>query len=264
MERCLAETELVPVSIAVDTFTQAKWRQGSFSSTSASVRRDAVEDTKRVMDLAAALNCPTVTIWPGQDGYDYLFQADYIQEREWFTDAVAETCAHRSDVDITLEYKAKEPRTHSYVSTVGTTILMLQAVQAKNLGIAFDFGHALLGYENPAESVALMKQYGDWLRHVHINDNYRHWDDDMIVGTVRSHEYLEFFYWLRRTGYEGWMTIDQFPYREDGQEAVAESAAWLDAVERKIDDADLDKIGAVLARKDAIASSKLMRKLLLG
>lgn len=59
-------------------------------------------------------------------------------------------------------------------------------------------------YENPAETVALLKRYGDKLFHVHMNDNYRYWDDDMIVGSVHTIETLEFFYWLQRTGYDGW------------------------------------------------------------
>ncbi|HEY3417743.1 MAG TPA: sugar phosphate isomerase/epimerase, partial [Armatimonadota bacterium] len=54
----------------------------------------------------------------------------------------------------------------------------------------------------------------------------------------------------------------QFPYREDGRDAVAESAAWLDAFEQLIDRAELDEITATLRRKDAVAASQLMRKLL--
>ncbi|HEY3417397.1 MAG TPA: sugar phosphate isomerase/epimerase family protein, partial [Armatimonadota bacterium] len=212
----LARTGLRVVSIAVDHFTQAQWRQGSFSSIDPQIRQQAVAATTQVMDLAVELGCRLVTIWPGQDGYDYLFQADYLTERTWFADGVREACRHRGDVTVTLEYKQKEPRTHSYVSTVGTTILLIQEIGEANCGVALDYGHALLGYENPAESVALLAKYGNLLKHVHINDNYRSWDDDMIAGSVHTLEYLEFFYWLRRTGYDGWLTIDQFPYREDG------------------------------------------------
>ncbi|MDD3155816.1 MAG: hypothetical protein PHS41_13235, partial [Victivallaceae bacterium] len=96
------------------------------------------------------------------------------------------------------------------------------------------------------------------------NDNYRMWDDDMIVGSIHTLEYLEFFYWLRRTDYSGWMTIDQFPYREDGKAAVEESAKWLDFLESLLDGADMDEIASVIKHKDAVAASRLMRKLLGG
>jgi xylose isomerase len=259
----ITDTELKVVSIAVDHFTQKIWRQGSFSSINPEIRKKAIDDTKRIMDLAAELNCDSVTIWPGQDGYDYSFQADYLTERTWFAEGIKEACQYRRDIKVLLEYKMKEPRTHSYLNSASTTILVLNEINEPNCGAILDYGHALLGYENGAESVAIFKKYGDKLKHVHINDNYRLWDDDMIVGSVHQIEFLEFFYWLRKTGYNGWLTIDQFPYREDGRDAVEESAKWLDALESLLDNADINEIAETIAKKDAIKSSKLMRKLLI-
>jgi len=257
----LREHDLGVVSIAADTFTEAIWRQGSFSSTDPAVRAAAVTHGKEVMDRCAEVGSDLLTLWLGQDGYDYCFQADYQQEREWLMAGVRELCQYRPEMRVGLEYKMKEPRTHSYVNTVGTTLLMIQGVGADNCGLILDYGHALLGYENGAESVAICKQFGDKLMHIHINDNYRYWDDDMIVGSVRTVEYLEFFHWLRKTGYQGWMTIDQFPYREDGRDAVAESAEWMDFFETMLERVDAADIDAVLASKDAVQASRLMRRL---
>ncbi len=260
----IQRTGLRVASVAVDTFANPIYQQGSLSSIDPAIRARAIQDTKDAIDFAVSVDCNIVTLWPGQDGYDYIFQADYIRERQLFQDALSELCDYNPDVTLTLEYKLKEPRTHSYISTLGATLLMINTIGKSNLGVALDYGHAALGYESPAEAVAICKMYGDRLKHIHINDNYRLWDDDMIVGSVHSLEYLEFIYWLRKTGYEGYMTLDQFPFREDGRDAVAESAAWLDAFERIIDRADLAEIDAVIAQKDAIKASKLMRKLLLG
>lgn len=258
------ETGLQIVSIAVDIFTQKIFKQGSYSSIDEKIRQKAIDDAKKLMDIAAELDCPSITIWPGQDGYDYIFQADYLQERTWFTDSVREICDYRQDIGVYMEYKLKEPRTHSYLNNASTCILMIQEINRPNSGAILDYGHALLGYENPAESVALFKKYGDVLKHVHINDNYRYWDDDMIVGSVRQLEFLEFFYWLKKTGYDGWITIDQFPYRENGRDAVSESAIWMNALEEMIDNFDAAEIESVIKKKDAVAASKLMRKMILN
>jgi xylose isomerase len=260
----LARTGLSVGSLAVDTFANPLYKKGSLSSTNAAVRDRALMDCKAVMDFAAEIGCHIVTLWPGQDGYDYIFAADYIKERQLFADGVAELCRYNPDIVITLEYKTKEPRTHSYISTVGATLLMIEKIGLPNLGIALDYGHAALGYETAAEAVAMCKMYGDRLKHIHINDNYRLWDDDMIVGTVHSLEYLEFFYWLKRTGYEGYLVIDQFPYREDGRDAVAESAAWLDALIKASERIDPQEAEAVIAKRDGVAASKFMRKILFG
>jgi xylose isomerase len=260
----LARTGLKVGSLAVDTFANPLYKKGSLSSTEPEVRDCAIKDAKAVIDFAVELGCKIVTLWPGQDGYDYIFAADYIKERQLFQDGVEELCRYNSDVIITLEYKIKEPRTHSYVSSVGATLLMIEKIGLPNCGIALDYGHAALGYETAAEAVAMCKMYGDRLKHIHINDNYRLWDDDMIVGTVHTLEYLEFFYWLKRTGYNGYLVIDQFPYREDGRDAVAESAEWLDALQdaaERIDDAEACE---VLAKRDGVAASKFMRKILFG
>lgn len=264
VRECVKRTGLKVASVAVDTFANPIYQQGSFSSIDPKIRNQAIADAKDAIDFAQELGCKTVTLWPGQDGYDYLFQVDYIKERQLFSDAVAELCEYNKNIDITLEYKIKEPRTHCYISTVGSTLLMIEKIGAKNLGVALDYGHAALGYETPAEAVAMCHMYGDRLKHIHINDNYRLWDDDMIVGSVHTLEYLEFIYWLRKTGYKGYITLDQFPYREDGRDAVNESAVWLDWLESLIDNADFEKIEAVLAEKNAISSSKLMRYLLSG
>ncbi len=260
----LARTGLKVGSLAVDTFANPLYKKGSLSSTDQAVRDAALADSKAVMDFAAEIGCPIVTLWPGQDGYDYIFAADYIKERQLFADGVEELCRYRPEITVTLEYKLKEPRTHSYISTVGATLLMIEKIGLPNLGIALDYGHAALGYETAAEAVAMCKMYGDRLKHIHINDNYRLWDDDMIVGSVHTLEFLEFFWWLKRTGYHGYLVIDQFPYREDGRDAVAESADWLDALQEAAERISDEEAEAVIAKRDGVAASRFMRKILFG
>lgn len=264
VKRCLDTTGLRPVSVAVDHFTEAIWRQGSFSSIDPAIRAKAVQATCEVMDFAKDLGCDLVTIWPGQDGYDYPLQADYEQERTWFADGIRQAAAYRRDVRVSIEYKLKEPRTHCYLNGASTAALILAEIGAPNCGAVLDYGHALLGQENPAESVVILKRHGNRLMHVHINDNFRSWDDDLIVGSIHQLELLEFVYWLRRTQYKGWITMDQFPYRDDGRDSVAESVAWLDAIETVLDRADPKEIAHVLRQKDSIASNRLARRLLLG
>jgi len=264
LQREIGTRNLETVSVATDIFTKEIWKRGSFSSTDVSVRRAAVDHAKEVMDLTDSLGSDLLTIWPGQDGHDYLFQSDYIQARQWFMESVAELCDYKPQMTVGLEYKLKEPRTHSMVSTVGTTILMAQGTGRDNCKVILDYGHALMGYENVAESVAILKQFGDRLCHVHINDNYRLWDDDMIVGSIRTHEFLEFLFWLDRTGYDGWLTIDQFPYREDGQQAVEESVKWLRYLESRLETDAAGEIEGVIARHDSVQSSRLMRALIGG
>jgi xylose isomerase len=118
--------------------------------------------------------------------------------------------------------------------------------------------------ENVAESAVLLQHYGNKLFHMHFNDNYRTWDDDMIVGSLHMVEYFELLFWLKETHYEGWYSMDQYPYREDGAAAVGESVAFLRAIEELLTKERLGEIRALIAKGDATASNRWMRQLLLG
>ena len=86
-------------------------------------------------------------------------------------------------------------------------------------------------------------------------------DDDMIVGSVHSVCYLETLYWLDRCGYEGWLSMDQYPYREDAAGAIGESILWL----RKFDailQAKRSVIDALIAAGDAVRTSAFLRSVL--
>ena len=41
-----------------------------------------------------------------------------------------------------------------------------------------------------------------------------------MPGSVNVWDHVEFFYWLRKLGYQGWCCIDIFPYRNEGAEVV--------------------------------------------
>ena len=255
----LKDRGLKVASIGPDVFGQAKWGKGSFSSKDPSIRRAAVAHVKSVIDMAAEMGGDLVNIWPGQDGYDYCFQADYLAERAWFAEGVKECCRHRRDVRVAVEYKPKEPRTHSYIGTAATAILTVNQIDEPNCGITIDIGHAFVAYENAADAVALFKQNGDKLIHVHMNDNYRLWDDDMMVGSVHFIEYLEFFYWLKRTGYDGWLSVDQFLYREDGVKGAEESIRWMQEFIALSEKLEADGIGAVIETGNALEIQRFLR-----
>ena len=57
--------------------------RGAFVAKDPAIRAQALEETLAAAELARKLKCPLVNLWPGQDGYDYIFQSDYRAERRW-------------------------------------------------------------------------------------------------------------------------------------------------------------------------------------
>lgn len=246
--------------VTPDIWASGKWGRGSFTSSNEEIRQDAIREVKNSMEWAKQLNCEVIDLWFGQDGYDYPLQADYPRSWDLLIEGTIECAEHLPDVNIVIEYKPKEPRTHCFISTVGKTLLLLDKVNKPNVGAMIDVGHALQAYETTAESVALLKYFGDKLFYMHFNDNWRMWDDDMTFGSVHTIESFELIYWLDRLDYNGWYALDIFPYREDGVRAASESIKWIKGLHAVLDKVGRDEITEVVASGDAMAMSALMRK----
>lgn len=124
----LAKYNLKCASIIPDHFAQKRWGNGAFSAKDPAIRAQAVEETAKMAEAALALGCDLISLWPGQDGYDYCFQADYRQERLWIEEAVR-----------SLAQRVGEP----------------------NVGVTIDTGHSFVAGENVAEAAVMLSMYGD-------------------------------------------------------------------------------------------------------
>ena len=261
VKRHFKDRNLQVCMVVPDLWTQAKWGRGSLASIEEKIRREAVAEVKRSMDWAAEVGCKYVDVWPGQDGFDYPFQSDFHEAWKRLRAGIAECASHRQDVKLLVEYKLKEPRNHCFLNSAAKTILLLQGID--NTGCLLDFGHSLAAGENVAEAASMLSA-GGCLDYFHLNDNYRTWDDDMMVASVNIPETLEFIYWIRRLNYTGWLTLDIFPYREEKVPAVKNCFEWLKTLFAAVDRVGIKKIGDVIENGNANEASRLVREMLTG
>ncbi|MBI4027885.1 MAG: TIM barrel protein [Verrucomicrobia bacterium] len=255
----LRDHGLACVSIIPDIFARPAWGKGALVSRDPAIRKACVDEIRMNAEIAQALGCPLLNIWPGQDGYDYPLQDDYLAARGWLQESLAKAASEFPALKFALEYKLKEPRTHSYLARVSDTMLVIHDLGLDNVGVCIDTGHALMAYENLGEAAVLA---GKRLFHMHFNDNFRYWDDDMIVGSVHAVEHIELLYWLDRVQYAGWYSMDQYPYREDGRGAIEESLRWLQGFQALVTQhrAAMD---ALLREGNAVKTSAFLRSILL-
>lgn len=261
MRHALEDLGMECVSIIPDVFTDKVFAKGSLSSSDAAIRRRAVDYIRSMCDAGEEMGCRLVNLWPGQDGYDYLLSADYENERAWLCESVLELANLYSNIKFSLEYKPKEPRTHSYLARMADTLLLAIETGVPNVGVTIDTGHAFVAGEVVGESIVLAKRAGDRLFHMHFNDNHMTTDDDMIVGTVHTVAYLETLYWLDRCGYQGWLSMDQYPYRENAAEAIGESILWLRQFEAILEQ-HREAIDTLVQQQDPISTSRFLRSVL--
>lgn len=207
-------------SLAVECWSDRKWKYGTFCTNDAKIRKEAIKLFKDAVDFAKAVKADSVLLWPAHDGYDYVFQVNYIEGWKYMVETVREICEYAKDMKIAIEAKSKDPRQKQYISDTGKAVAFINEVGVKNLGCALDIGHALAAGEGIGESVALLDYWGK-LYQIHINENYKDADPDMIFGTVNFWEILEFYYYLNKTKYNGWCAIDIIAPRDDRAKSLA-------------------------------------------
>jgi xylose isomerase len=252
LERLKLEVAAVNVNVKSDP----EFVRGALGSPDAAVRRKAVDYLKRGKEAAVALGAQRVTCCPLADGSDYPFQAHYGAQWERVVDAVREAALHLPQITLCLEYKPFETRVHGLLTSAAKTILVCQAAGG-NLGATIDIGHSTFGGEAPADSLMLVAAAGLPF-YVHTNDNNGKWDWDLLAGSCNVFEFLEFLFYLKELGYDGWITSDVAPYRQDPAQIFALNArftaqlwAWLDQVDRA-------RIRECLQRDDFVTVRQMM------
>ncbi len=266
LTRVLADHGMVLNGLAMRYYSLPQFRLGAFTHPDAAIRRAAIDLTRRGIDACAAMGGSQITLWMGQDGFDYSCQADYARLWDDTVAALAEVAAHDRAIAISVEYKPNEPRAHALVPDMATTLLLLDEVRAANTGVTMDFAHMLFAGEMPAKSAMLAARRSRILG-VHLNDSYGKRDDGLMAGAVHPVQTVELFIALDRIGYDGVIYFDTFP-DHGGLDPVAEARANLALTER------LRVVAAVLrdspdlaeaqARQDAAAALRVVAKVLYG
>lgn len=227
-----------------------QWWRGSFTSAIATERQEVVDDLKRAMDVTAELGCKRITTCPLNDGSDYIFEMDYIKAYDDAAEAFAKACEHNQDIRICIEYKVSDPRTRCIFGTAGETAAFCQLVNSDNLGATLDIGHALCAGERPAQAAALLSKTKR-LFYVHLNDNDGRWDWDLLPGAYHVWDFVEFFYFLRKLGYnDDWYSFDIFPKEIDTVETFNAVSKLTRKLEEITDRIDPEKMEALLAERN--------------
>jgi xylose isomerase len=262
----LADLGLALNGFAMRYYTEPQYKRGAFTNPDAAIRRKAIDLTKRGIDAMREAGGDLMTLWLGQDGFDYAFQIDYGRAWAMEVEAIAECCAHDRAINISLEYKPNEPRSFALLPDIGTTLLAIKEVGAANLGVTLDFAHVLYAGEMPAFAAMLAARHSKLLG-IHLNDGYSHRDDGLMAGSVHVFETIELLHVASRLGYAHAIYFDTFP-DASGLDPVAECAANIDAVHRMqkvvaklAGDAALD---AAIASQDSVAARMIVNGALYG
>lgn len=266
VSRLLSDQGLALNGLAMRYYTEEGFRLGAFTHPDPATRRAAIDLTKRGIDTCAAMGGSQMTLWMGQDGFDYSFQADYARMWDDTIAAIAEVADHDPRIDIAVEYKPNEPRAHALMPDMATTLLALHEVARPNTGVTLDFAHMLYAGEMPAKA-AMLAARSSRILGLHLNDGYGKRDDGLMAGTVHPVQTVELLVALVRLGYHGIIYFDTFP-DHSGLSPVDEARANIRLTDRLIDLAarlaDDSALAEAQARQDAARTTMLVMEALYG
>lgn len=185
---------------AVGDFHHPSWIEADPSA-----RRMRVEHTKASVELAARLGARTVSTEPGGP-----IPAGMPREQALriFRDGLREAAAltEKKGVRILIE-----PEPELLLERSEQALEFLDSAGLPGVGLNFDLGHFhVVGEDVPS----LIRRLGPRIEHVHLED---------IRNRVHHHlppgegdlDFPAVFDAFRDIGYEGWITIELYPYQDD-------------------------------------------------
>jgi xylose isomerase len=262
----IREFGLAVNGLAMRYYSNPAFKIGAFTNPDPAVRREAIDLTKRGIDAAREAGSNLMTLWLGQDGFDYAFQADYARLWTEEIEGIREVALHDPACLISIEYKPNEPRSHSLMPDCATTLLALKEIGLPNLGVTLDFAHVLYADEQPAFAATLIARHSRLLG-VHLNDGYAKRDDGLMVGAVHSIQTIELLRQVKAGGFEGPIYFDTFPDLTslDPVKECEANIATVRAMLRIVDTLDGDnELRAAMSLQDAVGAQAIVRRAMFG
>jgi sugar phosphate isomerase/epimerase len=202
---------------AVNDFRQPYWYP-SFIEPDPYYRRVRIDHTRRALSLCAELGAPHITTEPGGP----LAPGQSRQQGiDLFVEALKPLAEHAHDVGVLLLI---EPEPDLLVETTDQYLEIAERVSAPSIGLNFDVGHAFCVREDLP--VAIKKLAGH-TRHYHVEDIAATRVHHHLVPGTGAIDFPEVIAAIRATGYDGWVTVELYPFLDDPDAAARSAFALL-------------------------------------
>jgi sugar phosphate isomerase/epimerase len=176
------------------------------------------EHTNRALQLAYDLGAPHITTEPGGPLFPsqtWESAADIFYEELMPCVEIAEALGMPLLI---------EPEPDLLIERFPQYLSFIERIDSRLIGLNFDVGHAYCVGEDPQDWIAKMAPH---TRHYHLED----------IAATRVHQHLvpgrgaiDFAATLteiRKTGYDGWLTVELYPYLDDPDAAATEAREYL-------------------------------------
>ena len=204
---------------AVNDRRQPYWYP-SFVDPEPNYRQVRIDHTRRCLDLCAELGAPHITTEPG--GPVAVAQGQTRRQAvDLFVEALKPLAEHAHKLGVLLLI---EPEPELLVETTGQYQEIFDRVDAPSIGLNFDVGHAYCVSEDIPAAIA---KFAPQIRHYHVEDIAASRKHHHLVPGSGAIDFAEVFAAIRKTNYDGWVTVELYPFQDDPDAAAAEALRVL-------------------------------------
>lgn len=202
---------------AVADYRQPYWYP-SFIEPDEGYRRVRIDHTRRALALCAELGAPHITTEPGGP----LAPGQSRQEAmDLFVEVLKPLAEFAEECKVGL---LVEPEPGLLIETTDQFVELAERVGSEAIGLNFDVGHAFCMSEDiPAQ----IRKLAGWIRHFHLEDIAETRVHHHLVPGMGAIDFEEVIDAIRDIAYDGWLTVELYPFVEDPDRAATEAYVLL-------------------------------------
>src|SRR5215210_6594978 len=202
---------------AVADHRQPYWYP-SFIEPDVGFRRVRIDHTRRALSLCAELGAPHITTEPGGPIAPGQSRQQAI---DLFVEVLKPLAEHAHDVGVLLLI---EPEPGLLIETTDQYLEVAERLDAPSIGLNFDVGHAFCMGEDLPGQIAKLAPH---TRHYHFEDIAATRVHHHLVPGTGAIDFAAVVAAIRRTGYDGWLTVELYPFVDDPDAAARQAREVL-------------------------------------
>jgi sugar phosphate isomerase/epimerase len=177
-----------------------------------------IDHTRRALSLCAELGAPHITTEPGGP----LAPGQGRQEAiDLFVEVLKPLAEHAYECGVLLLI---EPEPGLLLETTDQYLEVAERLNAPSIGLNFDVGHAFCVSEDLPGAIAKLAPQ---TRHYHLEDIAATRVHHHLVPGTGAIDFAGVISAIRRTGYDGWLTVELYPFVDDPDAAAREALKVL-------------------------------------
>jgi sugar phosphate isomerase/epimerase len=195
---------------AINDYRQPYWYP-SFIEPDPHYRRVRIDHTRRALSLCAELGAPHITTEPGGPIAPGQGRQEAI---DLFVEVLGPLAEHAHNEGVLLLI---EPEPGLLLETTDQYLEVAERLNAPSVGLNFDVGHAYCVGEDLPKAVAKLAPH---TRHYHLEDIAATRVHHHLVPGMGAIDFAEVIGAIRKTGYDGWLTVELYPSIDDPDAAA--------------------------------------------